>query len=134
MSFSVSPCTDPLLFLADLASAYNASSTLEMLKTEKVDFVEKWQNPQNFSEQRHVERYRTIIKRHLKKDGREASSVDCFKKIWSAAQLKVTEKVVQNLMGGSYQEESPSVLPKSEVKVQTHVSSATCLLIVIYKK
>lgn len=88
--------TDPPLFWP---SANYASCTLEMLMTEKVDFVEKWQKPPNFSELRPVERYWTIITWHLKKDDREASSVDCFKKIWSAAQRNVTEKVVQNLMG-----------------------------------
>lgn len=92
--------TDPPLFWPDLASAHYASATLEMLRKEKVDFVEKYQNPPNCPELRPIERYWAIIKRHLKKDGREASSVDCFKKIWSAAQRKVTEKVVQNLMGG----------------------------------
>lgn len=35
---------------------------------------------------------------------------------------------------GSCQEESPSVLPKSEVNVQTHVNLAPCMLIVIYEK
>lgn len=90
----------PPLFWPDLASAHYASATLELMKSYDIKFVKKQDNPPNCPELRPIERYWAIIKRYLWDDGREAQSVNEFKKMWSSASRKVTKKTVKRLMQG----------------------------------
>lgn len=90
----------PPLFWPDLASAHYAATTLKLLKKYKIKFVEKANNPPNCPELRPIERYWAIIKRYLRKDGREAQSIEEFKKMWSSASRKVKPETVKTLMKG----------------------------------
>ena len=91
---------DPPLFWPDIASAHYASATLDLMKTFGISFVGKEVNPPNCPELRPIERYWAIIKRHLRKDGREAQSIDEFKKMWKSASRKILQKSVKRLMKG----------------------------------
>lgn len=88
----------PTLFWPDLASCHYSKATLEWYKANKVDVVEKDMNPPNCPEVRPIERYWAIMKRHLQKNVKAATSVNDFKKKWNRASDKVTDLVVQNLM------------------------------------
>mgnify|MGYP005984040959 FL=1 len=88
----------PPLFWPDLASAHYANATLEFLTRKNIKFVVKEDNPPNCPELRPVERYWALVKKHLKKDGREAKTLEEFRKIWMTAARKVTENGVRRLM------------------------------------
>lgn len=90
--------TSPPLFWPDLASCHYSGVTLDLLRSENVHFVEKEDNPPNCPQLRPIERYWAIIKRILKNDGREAQTMEDFKKMWLSASRKISNKVVQNLM------------------------------------
>lgn len=88
----------PPLFWPDLASAHYAGVTIELLDSLNIEFVRKYDNPPNCPQLRPIERYWAIVKRHLRKDGGQATNMDMFKKMWTKASRKVTANGVQNLM------------------------------------
>lgn len=88
----------PPLFWPDLASAHYAGETVTLLNSKNIDFVKKDDNPPNCPELRPIERYWATVKRHLRKDGREASTLAEFKRMWFAACRKVSKSDVQTLM------------------------------------
>lgn len=68
------------LFWPDLASAHYAADTLNLLKSNRIDFVKKEHNPPNCPNLRPIERYWAIMKRLLLSDGQELSTIEDFKK------------------------------------------------------
>lgn len=88
------------VFWPDLATAHYAKDTINFMKCHNIDFIEKEDNPPNCPNLRPIERYWAIMKRILRKDGREIQNVDEFKKIWNACSKKIRKECVQTLMGG----------------------------------
>lgn len=88
----------PPLFWPDLATAHYAKETLDLMKANNVDFVEKEDNPPNCPQLRPIERYWANVKRYLQKNGQEAGNIADFKKMWAAASRKVSKDSVRKLM------------------------------------
>lgn len=81
------------LFWPDLASAHYARDTINLLNTKGVRLVEKSENPPNCPQLRPIERYWGIIKRILRSDGRDITSLEDFKKMWVASSKKIKKKL-----------------------------------------
>lgn len=79
----------PPLFWPDLASAHYSRDTINLLNSKGVRFVEKSENPPNCPQLRPIERYWGIIKRILRSDGRDITSLEDFKKMWVASSKKI---------------------------------------------
>lgn len=86
------------LFWPDLASAHYAASTLNLLKKNNVDFVQKDSNPPNVPQCRPIERYWALIKTKLKKSKQTANDIKDFEKKWKEASKTITKTTVRALM------------------------------------
>jgi transposase len=71
---------DNYVFWPDLASSHYAKSVISHLREEKVNFVEKEDNPPCVPELRPIENFFSILKGIVYKKGWEAQSVDQLKK------------------------------------------------------
>lgn len=88
------------LFWPDLASAHYAAATLNLLRANNIEFVEKDMNPPNVPQCRPVDRYWSLIKANLKKTKQSASDKKKFEKKWKAPSKKLPNSTVKNLMKG----------------------------------
>lgn len=88
----------PTIFWPDLATAHYAKKTLDWFEQNEVQFVAKSCNPPNTPELRPIERYWALVKAVLRKEGKHATCIKNFKKLWVNGSKKVNEEILQNLM------------------------------------
>lgn len=89
-----------IIFWPDLASCHYAKKTLEWFRTHEVAIVDKQMNPPNCPQLRPIEIYWAIVKRKLNKTGGVARNAQDLRRKWNACAEKVSERLVQELMGG----------------------------------
>lgn len=86
------------LFWPDLASAHYASTTLNLLRENNIEFVSKDNNPPNVPQCRPIEKYWALIKTNLRKSNQTSNDIKDFEKKWKDASKKITKTTVKNLM------------------------------------
>lgn len=86
-------------FWPDLASCHYSKKTVEWYQSNGVDFIPKHMNPPNTPQFRPIEKYWAIVKAKLKKNGGVVREVKAMYAKWTYFSRKVTNEVVQRLMG-----------------------------------
>lgn len=90
----------PVKFWPDLAPAHYSKKTLLWYQQNQVDVIPKNMNPPNCPEFRPIEQYWAIMKRYLRKKGKEMKSVNSLKAQWKASAAKVPQQLVRKMMAG----------------------------------
>jgi len=85
-------------FWPDLASIHYSRKTLNWLEANNVCYVAKDMNPPNVPELRPIERYWSVLKGRLRKDGRLNKSDADFSRIVAKVSGQIDREVLQNLM------------------------------------
>lgn len=87
------------IFFPDLASCHYANDTLGWYKANGIGFIEKYMNPPNCPQLRPIEKYWAIMKHKLSKNGGVCHDAAGMLKKWNYFAGKVSQSVVQTLMG-----------------------------------
>jgi hypothetical protein len=88
----------PCIFWPDLASCFDARTTLSWYEENGVNIVEKNINPPNCPEFRPIEKYWAIVKRKLHSNGKAMTTAAQMLLKWNHFAGKVQKVVVQRLM------------------------------------
>lgn len=86
-------------FWPDLASCHYSKATKEWYEVNEVAVIPKEMNPQNCPELRSIEKYWAIVKSMLIKNGGTANYVTTMTRKSNQHAEKVSESLVQKLMG-----------------------------------
>lgn len=86
------------IFWPDLATAHYATTTLNLLRKNNIEFVSKDKNPPNVPQCRPIERYWALIKNNLRKSNQASNDIKDFEIKWKDATKKISKNTVINLM------------------------------------
>ena len=102
---------DEIIFWPDLASSHYAESVCDILIEEKIDFVEKYENPANLPECRPIEQLWAILKTAVYAQSWKAKDlsqlrrrvVDCVNKLDQSIVAKLFDSMLKNMRSVSRQ-------------------------------
>ena len=87
-----------VLFWPDLATIHYTSAVLDILKQEKVDYINKNMNPQNTPKVRGIERHWAFLKRKYKERGIVSKNATSFRRLYKFISSSVSNDLVRNIV------------------------------------
>jgi hypothetical protein len=87
-----------ILFWSDLSTSHYANIVLEWLNNEKIEYIEKKDNPPNVPQARPIEHFWAICKQEYAQRKNGAKNLRSFRMIWKKIALKVSNDHGKSIM------------------------------------